>query len=388
VVRPAPDRLLPAEGFPPRKAAAVRRALLAHYDAHRREMPWRGETDAYRVWVSEAMLQQTRVETVRARWGAFLEAFPTVERLAAADEDAVLKAWEGLGYYARARNLRRAAREVVERHGGRLPGTAEGLRALPGFGPYTSAAVASIAFGRPEAVVDGNVVRVLSRLLDERRDVGRTGARAAIEAAARALLDPARPGDWNQALMDLGASLCAPRTPRCPECPLAPHCEGRRAGTAPSLPTKRKKAPVPHHDVAVGLVWRAGRLLVGRRPADGFLGGLWECPGGKREAGETLEAACEREVREETGLSVRAESRLTSVEHAYTHFRITMHAFHCRVLGGRLRARGTESLRFVRPGDLSRYAFPAANRRVFEALEASEPPAFARTRAARGVGVE
>jgi A/G-specific adenine glycosylase len=369
------------------RLAELRRALLAHYDAHRREMPWRGESDPYRVWVSETMLQQTRVETVRERWGTFLAAFPDVTRLASASEDAVLKAWEGLGYYARARNLRRAAKEVVLRHGGRLPDTAEGLRALPGFGPYTAAAVASIAFGRAEAVVDGNVVRVVARLLDERRDVTRRVVRARVERAAAALLEPSRPGDWNQAVMDLGASLCAPRAPRCGECPLAPFCAGRASGRAPSLPRKRAKGPLPHREIAVGLVWRGGRLLIGRRPAEGFLGGLWECPGGKREPGESLERACEREVREETGLVVRAEAPLATVRQAYTHFRITMHAFHCRVLRGRLRARGTEALRFVRPEELSRYAFPRANRRVFQALLAAGPPSFAGCRARSAAGV-
>jgi A/G-specific adenine glycosylase len=376
VVRPAGESPVPA-----RRLAALRRAVLAHYDAHRRTLPWRGETDPYRVWVSEVLLQQTRVETVRERFPAFLAAFPTLGRLAAAAEDDVLLAWEGLGYYARARNLRRAAQEVVARHGGRLPDTAQALRALPGFGPYTAAAVASIAFGRPEAVVDGNVARVLARVLDEARDAGRADVRARVEATARALLDPARPGDWNQALMDLGATVCVPRAPRCGECPLAPWCEGRRSGRAPSLPRKRAKVAVPHHEIALGLVWRAGRLLIGRRPADGLLGGLHECPGGKREPGETLEAACEREVREETGLRVRAEAPVATVRHAYTHFRVTLHAFHCRVLGGRLRPRGTEALRFVRPADLHRYAFPRANRRVFEALAASGPPPFARSRA-------
>ena len=361
----------------------LRARLLAHYDANRRALPWRGETDPYRVWVSEVMLQQTRVETVRDRYGPFLAAFPTLRALAAAPEGAVLKAWEGLGYYARARNLRRAARAVVDAGGDALPDTVEGLRALPGFGPYTAAAVASIAFNRPAAVVDGNVERVLARLLNESGDVASARVRARIAKEAERLLDPARPGDWNQAMMDLGATVCVPRSPRCLACPVEAHCRGRAAGRADELPTRKKRAPVPHHDIAAGLVWKGGRLLVARRPADGLLGGLHEFPGGKREGDESLEEACVREVREETGLTVKVTAPFLSVEHAYTHFRITLHTFHCRVLSGRLSPKGCEDPRFVELGQLDALAFPRANGRVLEALRAAVARGDPSTRSAR-----
>ena len=353
-------------------------------------MPWRGETDPYRIWISEVMLQQTRVETVRERYAPFLAAFPSIARLAAAPEGAVLKAWEGLGYYGRARNLRRAAGVVRDDHGGRLPDSVEALRELPGFGPYTAAAVGSIAFHRAAAVVDGNVVRVVARLLDEGRDVGRAAVRARIEATADHLLDPSRPGDWNQAMMDLGATLCAPKAPRCDACPLAFACAGRASGRAPRLPRKRRKAPIPRVEIAAGLVWKSGRLLIARRPSEGFLGGLWEFPGGKREQGESLEAACVREVREETGLRVRVVAPFLSVDHAFTHFRIRLSTFHCRVLGGRLAPRGCLDPQFVRLDDLSAYAFPRANGRILEALRAESargvrfpPPSPERHRKAR-----
>ena len=365
----------------------MRERLLAHYDANRRTMPWRGEADPYRVWVSEVMLQQTRVETVRDRYGAFLAAFPTLRALAAAPEQAVLKAWEGLGYYARARNLRRAAHAVVEAGGDALPDTEEGLRALPGFGPYTAAAVASIAFRRAAAVVDGNVQRVVARLLDEGGDVASAPVRARIAAEAGRLLDPARPGDWNQAMMDLGATVCVPRAPRCLACPVEAHCRGRAAGRAERLPVKAKKAPIPHVDVAAGIVWKGGRVLVARRPAEGLLGGLWEFPGGKRDPGETLEAACAREVREETGLVVDVVAPFVAVDHAYSHFRITLHTFHCRVRGGRLAPLGCEDPRFVAVEDLAALPFPRANVRVLEALRLVPPAtlaALARGRAGRG----
>lgn len=354
-----------------------RAALLAHYDEHQREMPWRGETDPYRIWVSEVMLQQTRVETVRERYGAFLARFPTLRALAAATEAEVLKAWEGLGYYGRARNLRRAAIEVESFRGGRLPRTSEELRTLPGFGPYTAAAVASIAFGEPSAVVDGNVVRAAARWLEEDRDLARAPARGRLEAAAQALLDPARPGDWNQAVMDLGATICAPRNPQCLVCPVAAWCRARAAGRADRIPRRKRRKAVPHHDIAAALVWRDGEVLVGRRPSEGLLGGLYEFPGGKVEADETLAAACAREVAEETGLAVEVVELFRTVEHAYTHFTITLHVFHARVRGGRLSAQGVEDLRFVPVAALADLAFPRANRRVLDDLAAVGPPPWA-----------
>ena len=362
-----------------RRIASLRRALLAHYDANPRPMPWRGEVDPYRIWVSEVMLQQTRVETVRDRYEPFLRLFPHVSALAGATEDRVLKAWEGLGYYARARNLRRAAQAIDTDHRGRLPDDVAGLRSLPGFGPYTAAAVASIAFGRTTAVVDGNVVRVLTRLLDERRDAASAVVRARVQAAADRLIDPERPGDWNQAIMDLGATVCAPRQPSCSSCPWSKACAARAAGTASSLPTKSKKTKRPHLEIAAALVWRRGSILIGRRPTDGLLGGLWEFPGGKREAGESLEQACAREVLEETGLRVEVVEPFARVEHAFTHFSISLHVFHGRILGGRLRARGVENLRFVELDALDSYAFPRANRRVLDALKASGPPEWGLT---------
>ncbi len=355
--------------------AAFRRRLLAHYDARKRVLPWRGERDPYRIWVSEVMLQQTRVETVAKRWPAFLAEFPTLERLAGASQDRVLKAWEGLGYYARARNLLRAARAVLRRFDGRLPDERTALQSLPGFGPYTSAAVASIAFARPVAVVDGNVRRVLARLLCERRDAGSAAFARSMEVAAGAALDRRRPGDWNQAMMDLGATVCVPRAPRCPECPVARWCAGRRSGLAESLPAKRRKKPVPHVDVAVGVVRKGDGILIGRRPSEGLLGGLHEFPGGKRRPSESFRAACAREVREETGLAVEVGRRIAVVHHAYSHFRVTIHAFLCRPVSGRLRARGTSNLRFVRTRDLSRYAFPRANVRILAALPGYDPAA-------------
>lgn len=316
------------------------------------------------MWVAEVMLVQTRVDTVIPYYERFLARFPDVRSLAKADLDDVLKAWEGLGYYARARNLHRAAARVVQEHDGRLPETAGGLRQLPGLGPYTAAAIASIAFGEAVPAVDGNVRRVISRLHD-RADP----TQDEVADLARPWVEGDRPGDVNQALMDLGATVCVPRAPLCPECPLEEFCLARANGTAAERPAPRKSRPRPHYEIAVGVIWRDGRILIAKRPPEGLLGGLWEFPGGKREPGEELEATLVREVREELGLEVEPGSKIAVVDHAYTHFEITLHAFHCRHRAGRPEPRAAEDVAWVRPDELETYAFPAANRRIIEALE-------------------
>jgi A/G-specific adenine glycosylase len=257
-----------------RSIQEIRRRLLDHYDVHRRDLPWRGESDPYRVWVSEVMLQQTRVQTVIPYYRRWMERFPDVEALAAADEDDVLSLWEGLGYYSRARNLQKAARVVRERHGGSLPDSADALRGLPGFGAYTAGAVASIAFNAPAPAVDGNVRRVLSRLFDLAAPTG-----AELQARAAELVDPTRPGDFNQALMDLGATVCMPIEPRCSACPLETLCQARVRGTVHLRPGARPRKVIPQRSFAVAVILdREDRVLLVRRPRVGLLGGMWAFP--------------------------------------------------------------------------------------------------------------
>ena len=261
------------------KAATIRRRLLSHYDAGKRSLPWRGETDPYRIWISEVMLQQTRVDTVVPYYRRWLERFPNVETLAKAKEDEVLRVWQGLGYYSRARRLHQGARVVRERHGGFLPGSSEGLRGLPGVGEYTAGAVASIAFGEAVPAVDGNVKRVLSRLFDLP-----SASPGEFRALARELVDPERPGDFNQALMELGALVCVPRTPRCEACPLRSGCLALERGTVAARPAPKAKNKVPEVDLAVVVAVARGeagalRLLLRKRPSSGLLAGMWEFPG-------------------------------------------------------------------------------------------------------------
>jgi A/G-specific adenine glycosylase len=265
-------------------AAAVRRLLLSAYDTWKRSLPWRGETDPYRIWVSEVMLQQTRVETIIPYYEKWLERFPDIDTLAEAEEDDVLRVWQGLGYYSRARRLQEGARVVRELHGGSLPGTKEALRSLPGVGDYTAGAVASIAFGEAVPAVDGNAKRVLSRMFDLPDPSPR-----ALRTLAAELLDPQRPGDFNQALMELGALVCVPRSPRCDGCPLEPECLARKRGTVQERPLPKRKKAVPEIDEVVLVVAaRNGeggfRLLLRKRPSEGLLAGMWEFPGVEADA--------------------------------------------------------------------------------------------------------
>ncbi len=348
---------------------AFRDDLVAWFDGDQRDMPWRRTDDPYRIWLSEVMLQQTRVDQARPYYERFVAAFPTVEALATAALDDVLRLWEGLGYYARARNLHKAARMVVETFGGRFPDTYDAIRTLPGVGAYTAAAVLSIAFDRPHAVLDGNVIRILTRVFTIEEEIGKSRTRKQLQRLADALLPPSRPGDFNQAMMELGATVCTPKAPRCPSCPLRLVCAAFTAGTPEAFPVKKKKAPVPHYDIAAGLLFNDDdELLIQRRPEDKMLGGLWEFPGGKREPGEPIEETCRRELREELGIEVEIEELFGSVSHAYTHFKITLYAFRCRIRSGTPQSREGLPLRWVSVTDLADYAFPRANRRLIEAL--------------------
>ena len=314
------------------------------------------------------MLQQTQVATVRRRFGGFLAQFPTVHALADAPLDAVLKAWEGMGYYGRARNMHRAAKRVVAEHGGRLPRTAKALATLPGIGRYTAGAIASIAFGEDEAVVDGNVVRVLCRVFRIVDDPREAQTLERLWSLAGELLPRGKAGVFNQALMDLGATVCTPRAPGCLGCPVRRECAAFARGVQEELPSRRARRKIPHYDVAVGVVRKRNRILITRRRDEGLLGGLWEFPGGKRKGRETLKACVAREVREEVGMDVMVNRRLVTVKHAYTHFRVTLRAYECWWLSGRARALQCSACRWVRLEELDRYAFAAATHKVIAVL--------------------
>jgi A/G-specific adenine glycosylase len=346
----------------------LRQRLIGWYRLNRRSLPWRRTRDPYRIWVSEVMLQQTQVKTALPYYRRFFRSFPRVQDLAQAELQAVLKAWEGLGYYARARNLHRAAARVVCEHAGRVPNRWEPFRDLPGVGDYIAAAVLSIAFDRPHAVVDGNVKRVLARLLALEEPVNAAGARPLFQVHADRLLDRRRPGDFNQALMELGALICTPRAPACGRCPLKRWCAAERSGAPADYPRRPGTRAVPETALAVGVILKSGRLLITQRRADGLLGGLWEFPGGKLHPGESAAAACRREIREEVGLEVRVGRHLARVKHAYSHFRIVMDVFCCRHVAGRVRLNGPVDFRWIRLADIDRFPFPRANHKFIPVL--------------------
>jgi A/G-specific adenine glycosylase len=351
-----------------RHAAEIRRALLAWFQAEARDLPWRRTRDPYRIWLSEVILQQTRVDQGLPYYTRFLEAFPTVAALAAAPEHAVLKQWEGLGYYTRARNLHKTAQIVAEQHGGVFPRAAELLQMLPGVGRYTAGAVASIAFGERVPVVDGNVKRVLARLLDLADPVDDTATERLLWQTAQGLVPAREPGDFNQALMELGARVCTPRKPNCDACPVGAYCAAREAGTVAQRPVKRPRKAVPHKEIVVAAIERDGRYLIGRRPPEGLLGGLWEFPGGKLEAGETHQQALARECREELGLEVKVGGLVATVQHAYTHLRVTLNVYRCRPAAGEATPRVHTEIAWVTPADFAAYAFPKANHKFLALL--------------------
>ncbi len=331
--------------------------LLGWYDRHRRDLPWRAapgaDADPYAVWLSEIMLQQTTVATVGPFYARFLERWPTVEALAAAPLDDVLTAWAGLGYYARARNLHRCAQTVAGDHGGRFPDTEDGLRALPGIGAYTAAAVAAIAFDRATVPVDGNVERVMARL--HAVETPLPAAKAELRRHAAALAQPRRPGDVAQALMDLGATVCTPRKPACAICPLNSRCEGRRAGIAESLPRKAPKKARPHrYGVAFWAVRPDGRVLLRRRPEKGLLGGMMEVPSTDwREAAWSLDEACKA-----APLAADWRALDGAVHHVFTHFSLEL-----TVLAGETGAAATEGI-WVDPAEFAGHALPTVMKKV------------------------
>ena len=343
--------------------------ILDWYERHGRELPWRGHPDPYAVWVSEIMLQQTRVETVIPYFERWMARFPGVQELAAASEQEVLSLWEGLGYYSRARNLHKAARIVLDQYSGEIPQELTILRKLPGVGRYTAGAIASMAFGSDAATLDGNLRRVFARVFDVAEPADAPAGDKILWALAEKHLPKGHAGDYNQALMDLGASLCLPRNPACLLCPLKKLCKARALGIQEQRPVLKPKAVVPHYTVTAAVLRRDGKVLLAKRPSKGLLGGMWEFPGGKVENGETLEACLGREIREELGTEIQVGEAFGIYQHAYTHFRITLHAFLCELTDGVPGPVEAAELAWVLPAELGNYPMGKVDRQIAGRLQ-------------------
>jgi A/G-specific adenine glycosylase len=343
--------------------------ILAWYARHQRDLPWRKTFDPYHIWVSEVMLQQTQVETVIPYYQRFLSCFPTVQALASASLPEVLKVWENMGYYARGRNLHAAAKEIVERFQGEIPQTWDDLTALPGIGDYTAGAILSVAFDQAAAAVDGNVRRVLCRLFAVETPLHESRTQQHLWDLAWELIPIKGAGRFNQGLMDLGATVCTSKKPACGLCPIRNCCRAYERRLQDVLPVTRKRSPIPHSQVTAGLIWNhCGQVLIARRPNQGLLGGLWKFPGGKQNPGESLPTCLRRHVREELGIQVRVRRPITSVNHAYTHFRITLHAFHCAHRAGEPQPLTCVDWRWTTFGQLKDFAFSKADRKIICAI--------------------
>lgn len=359
---------------------AIEEQLLPWFETSARNLPWRTDRTLYRVWVSEVMLQQTRVDAVLDYYNRWMKRFPSWHALARASVDEVLKLWEGLGYYSRGRNLHRSAQILVAESDGHFPMSADEsdsdrqvvrqLMRFPGVGAYTAAAIASLALGKDAAVVDGNVIRVLCRLFAYGGDARSAAGKRQMQAWADRLLVAGRAGVFNESLMELGALICLPVAPKCADCPLQSICRAFEQGESENYPVLRAKKKVPHLTVGAAVTTNSkGEVLIAQRLEGDMLGGLWEFPGGKLEPHETIEECVARELKEELGIEVRVGERLLIVKHAYSHFKMTMHVYYTTIQAGRPRAIHCADFRWINVADLTRMAYSKADLQVVEKLQ-------------------
>ena len=348
--------------------------LLNWYDENARVLPWRSDPQPYHILVSEFMLQQTQVDTVLPYYLRFLAALPNVQALADAEEQAVLRLWEGLGYYRRALNLHRSAKKIVGDFGGVIPAEIQDLKTLPGVGPYTGAAIASIAYGKAVAAVDGNIRRVYARLFAIEGALGEKDTEARLKDLAQEMLSVERPGDFNQALMDLGATVCLTRNPLCERCPLVSLCVAHEKGIINDLPKRKAKPKVPHYVIVAAVIQDGDHVLIAQRAKGDLLGGMWEFPGGTIEDSDpSLSAGLKREILEELGVLIEVGEPFGIYKHAYTHYKITLHAFLCRLKAGEsLRAprneRECDTFEWVKPQSLADYPMGKVDRLIARKL--------------------
>lgn len=346
----------------------IQKALLLWFKKHQRPLPWRETYDPYQVWISEIMLQQTQVKTVLPYFARWMKALPTIQSVAKAPEDQILKLWEGLGYYSRARNLQKAAKLIVEKHGGVFPQHYDDVLALPGIGKYTAGAITSIAFNQDQPLVDGNVIRVLSRLFLYVQNTRLPEADKQMWEWASDILPKGKARYFNQAMMELGALQCTPKSPDCSTCPLSQVCKAYQEGVVDQLPDRGPKKELTYIEVSIGIIRKAGKIFIQKRPEKGLMAGLWEFPGGKVEKGESKKAALEREVKEELGISLKNIKLKQKIKHAYTSFKVDLHCFEADYRSGELSLNSAVKGKWIEPSELKSYPFPAANVKIIEDL--------------------
>ena len=357
--------------MPKKSKAVIAGQVLSWYDHNKQSMPWRDDPDIYHIWLSEIMLQQTQIKTVIPYYYNWLKLFPTIQDVAMANEQDILKAWEGLGYYSRAMNFFNACKIIVKDYKGIIPSNEEDFIKLKGVGPYIDAAVRSIAYNHIVPTIDGNVNRVMSRVLCIDKPVIKE--QKFIYDFLMSNIDKERPGDFNQALMDLGRNICKPKKPICHECPISDNCEAYLLDTVEEYPIKNKPKTIPHYNVAVGVVWKKDDILIAKRKLGGLLGGLWEFPGGKLENNESAEDCVIREIYEEIGVNIEIKSFISTIKHQYSHFSISLDSFHCLYIDGEPKPKTSSELKWISPKDIPNFPFPKANHKFINKIPDYNP---------------
>ncbi len=334
-------------------------------------MPWRGEVDVYKIWLSEVMLQQTQVETVKPYYKRWLIKFPNIKSVAEATEEEVLKLWEGLGYYARVRNFKSACEWIQNQNNGEIPTSSDAFRNLKGVGDYIHAAVRSIAYNEVIPVIDGNVKRVVARLLEI--DTPPSKSLHIIKQFLINEISHKSPGDFNQAIMDLGSTVCKPKNPKCNDCNISGFCNSYKNNTVDNYPLSEKKRAIPHHKIAVGIIWKENEILISKRHSNVMLGGLWEFPGGKIKKNETATNCVKREIKEELNVTVSVGKKIQTIKHAYTHFTIELTAYHCQYENGEPKTLDCADFKWIPTTEIASLPFPKANHKIFNKIPEKNP---------------
>ena len=340
----------------------MHKTLLNWYDDNKRALPFRGSKDPYKIWLSEVMLQQTQVSTVLPFYNKWIRRFPGSFSLIKENFNTVLKYWEGLGYYRRCNNFYEANKIVVQDFKGRVPKEKTQFMTLPGVGEYTASAVMSIAFNQPYPVIDVNVKRVMARLLGIKNITFYNEKR--IKRFLETNICKHNPGDFNQAMMDLGALVCKPTKPCCDDCPLQQNCYAYKSQNPEYYPIKKRSKKTPHYDISIGIIWRENKFYIQKRNIEKMLGGLWEFPGGKIKKSETKRMALKREIKEECGIQVKVLKRIGSVKHSYSHFKITIYCYYCKEIDASLKL--NQNARMITFDEIKKYPFPKANHKIFK----------------------